>query len=154
MALQTGDRGIRSVSPMFVEAGGPWACSRCGVLFPREDSWSVDYCHADGDQYAFVVCPACARELDPHAVTIDLAALAAMPDTEPFAEIESLVRLIAERRGGRGDVSAITIRWMDLDVLASTCQMSVPEFVDWLRSEGLVAGEAPQRRHDSPGNGR
>lgn len=116
----------------------------------------VDYCHADGDEFGFVVCEACARELNPPTVIIDLAALEAMPDTEPFAEIESLVRLIAERRTGSEELDAIAIRWMDLDVLASTHQMSVPEFVEWLQAEGLVArtGSRSMQGGTPSGSGR
>lgn len=140
MALQMGDRGIRSVAPLLLDVGDPWPCSHCGRIFPRSESWLVNYCHDDGDPYAFVVCPPCAETLTPVSVVIDLAALEALPPTDDLAEIDSLVRFIAERRS-IGESDEVQIRWMDLDVLASTHHMTVPEFVEWLRSEGLVKYE-------------
>ena len=135
--LRVGDRGIIGVKPAVFDSDDPWPCARCGRDFPRSQTFTVEYRHEDGDPFGFMVCPPCADELQPVSVTIDLATLDRLPEEERLLELESLITLVEELRGARGQ-QQLALRWMDLDVLASARQMTVREFIDYLDERGLI----------------
>lgn len=137
MALAVGDRHIVSTGPAQIQGDDPWPCARCGSYFPRCETWAVNYRHDDGDEYSFMVCPACGEELEPVSVVIDVAALESLGGRSRDVQLESLVATV-ERLRGAGRRDEIAIRWMDLDVLAATRGMSVREFVVELQRRGVA----------------
>ena len=148
MALEIGDRGIVGANPanMF-EGNEPWPCGRCGRSFPRSATWVVKYLHDDGDPFTFIVCPDCGEELDPVSVVIDLAALDELRDEAELSELESLVSLVEELRE-EPDHGQLAMRWMDLAVVASAKQMSVPQLVLYLEERGIILRRSWSRSAD------
>ena len=147
MALEVGDRHIVGAKPSNAFAGDErWPCGRCGRSFPRSATWVVKYLHDDGDPFTFIVCPDCGEELDPVSVVIDLAALDELRDEADLSELESLVSLVEELRDDKSAHTQLALRWMDLDVIASAKQMTVPEFVMYLEQQGVIQGRRTARR--------
>ncbi|MDX1658413.1 MAG: hypothetical protein R3343_06305 [Nitriliruptorales bacterium] len=152
MVLEPGDRGILSVAPWdgAADLGATWSCSRCGRRFDARESWRVDYDHPDGDHFTFVVCRACADELRPVRVVVDLGALAGYDGEEDLSPLVSLVETILTLRGPPSD-GVLNLRWADVHMLAETFGLTPRRLSERLHDAGVVL---PDGGRDNPFNGR
>ena len=70
--IEPGDPGIVGVSPWDQAIKSQhFSCSRCGQQEPSTHAHGVLYRHADGMEFAFVVCSVCAEQLSPDAPGAD-----------------------------------------------------------------------------------
>lgn len=138
--FRVGQREVLDVQPCppaLADGRDRWSCSCCGDEFARVESWCLQYRVQPGKRLTFVVCPACAHDLVPVRVTVDVSEAATVSTSrDPEGAVEQLVRRVASQR--HTDATELRLRSSDVVELASQLGMGRVQLVLRLREAGLV----------------
>jgi hypothetical protein len=144
LPLHPGDRRIQSVvHPShhgLTRARGTWGCRRCTDELAIRDSWTVLLSSRHSEvPYAAMVCRACAADLVPVRLTLDLHRLGAAEDDQTTREVTALADRARPRRDDGRD-RLLGLRAADTLRLVRRFALPPGEVLLRLRDVGLVAG--------------